>query len=226
MDKVETQPELAHKEEAQTPQIIDEGERSFKVGFSRKNIIVAIIIVIIIAIGILGYRNKGLFIAATVDGTRISRLTVIERLEKTSGKNVLNSLITEKLIANEAKAKGISVSDDEINAEIKNAQAQVAQQGLTLEEALKQQGMTMADFKAQIILRKDVEKLVGNNISVTDEEVAQYIKDNKVTIPSGQDAEIKTQIKEMLLNQKISEQADALITTLKTKAKINYYVNY
>ncbi|MCX6226981.1 MAG: hypothetical protein NTV01_19900 [Bacteroidia bacterium] len=79
----------------------------------------AIIILVIIAIGALAYFCKGLFIVATVNGSPISRLTVIRELEKTSGKSLLDSLITEKLIQNEADAKKITVSSDEINVEIK-----------------------------------------------------------------------------------------------------------
>jgi len=186
----------------------------------------AIIIVVIIALGVLAYFYKGLFIAATINGSPISRLTIIQKLEKASGKKLLDSLITEKLVQNEANAKKIVVSNDEINGEIKKIEDQIIAQSSTLDAALAAQGMTMEDLKKQIILQKEVEKLVADKINVTDEEVAQYIKDNQVSIPKGQEAATNDQIKNELRNQKLNKEAVALITTLKSQAKIRYFVNY
>ena len=201
------------------PLVVD--KKSIKI--SRKT---AIIIVVIIALAVLAYIYKGLFIAATVNGSPISRLSVIEKLEKQAGKSLLDSLIDEKLVKNEADAKKIIISDDEINGEIKKIEDQVATQGGTIETALAAQGMSMDDLKTQIILRKEMEKLLADKIIVTDQEVAQYIKDNKITVTKGQEAETNDQIKNALSSQKFSSEAQNLITDLKSKAKIQYFVNY
>ncbi|OHA02390.1 MAG: hypothetical protein A3C12_01830 [Candidatus Sungbacteria bacterium RIFCSPHIGHO2_02_FULL_49_20] len=186
----------------------------------------AIIIAIVIIIGVLAYIYKGVFIAATVDGSPIMRLTIIQKLEKTSGKNLLDSLINEKLIQNEVRAKNIIVSDDEINSQTKTIESQIATQGGTLDAALAEAGMSMDDLKKQIMAQKEIEKLLADKINVTDEEVAQYIKDNKVSIPQGQEATMADQIKSEMRNQKISTEAQTLITNLKSKAKIQRFVNY
>jgi len=177
-------------------------------------------------LGVLAYIYKGLFIAATVNGSPISRLAIIQELEKASGKNLLDSLIIEKLVQNEANAKKITVSNDEINGEIKKIEDRIVAQGSTLDAALAAQGMTMEDLKKQIILQKEVEKMVADKINVTDEEVTQYIKDNAISIPEGQEATTTAQIKDELRNQKLNKEAAALITTLKSQAKIRYFVNY
>ena len=186
----------------------------------------AISIAIIIIIGVLAYVYKGIFIAATVDGSPIMRLAVIQKLEKTSGKNLLDSLINEKLIQNEARAKNIIVSDDEINDQIKAIESQVAMQGNTLDAALAAEGMSMDDLKKQIMFQKEIEKLLADTINVTDEEVLQYIEDNKIQIPQGQEAELTGQIKSEMRNQKLNTEAQALITNLKSKAKIQRFVDY
>src|SRR3989344_2630629 len=163
----------------------------------------AISIAIIIIIGVLAYVYKGIFIAATVDGSPIMRLAVIQKLEKTSGKNLLDSLINEKVIEN-----------------------QVATQGNTLDAALAEAGMSMDDLKKQIIFQKEIEKLLADKINVTDEEVRQYIEDNKIPIPQGQEATIADQIKNEIRNQKLNTEVQALIANLKSKAKIQRFVNY
>ncbi len=201
-------------------------EKKFiKISFKKATLLI-IILIIIIAIGVLVYVNKGLFIAATVNGNSISRLTIIQKLEKASGKSLLDSLITEKLIQDEASAKKIVISNEEINGEIKKIEDQVTAQGGTLDAALAAQSMSMDDLKTRIILQKEMEKLLADKINVTDAEVAQYITDNKVSVPSGQEAAINDQIRSELSIQKLNNEAQTLITDLKSKAKIQYFVNY
>ena len=84
----------------------------------------------------------------------------------------------------------------------------------------------MDDFKQQVFLRKTIEKLLGDKLNVTDQEVEQYIKDNKVSIPSGQEAAARAQIKSNLRSQKLNTEVPTLISELKSKASIKYYVNY
>jgi len=209
---------------SKTPEIQPSADnQSIKIKINKKT---AIIIAVIIVLAALAYLSKGLFIAATVNGSPISRLAVILKLEKSSGKSLLDSLITEKLIQDEAKAKKIVVSDDEINGEIKKIEDQIIAQGSTIDAALAAQGMSADDLKKQILLQKEIEKLLADKINVTDEEAAQYIKDNKVTVPAGQETATNEQIKSELRNQKLNTEAQSLLSDLKSKAKINYFVNY
>ncbi len=187
---------------------------------------IAAIIAIVVLIGFLIYYNKGLFIAATVNGTPISRRAVIKELESVSGKSALESLITQKLINDEALKKGVTVTSDEVDTEIKNVETQVKAQGMTLDQALSAQGITLANLKKQITTQKKLEKILGDQIQVTDDQITQYIKDNKVSIPKGQEATYKEQIKNQIKQQGLSAAANELVASLKAQAKINYFVNY
>lgn len=205
------------------PLTTKDDSKTIKIKINRKVlIIVAIIVVILAAL----YFIKGMFIAATVNGSPISRLSVIKKLEKFSGKNLLDTLINEKLVQAEAQAKNIVITDEEINNEIKNIEAQVAAGGTTLDKALAEQKMTRADLQEQITYQKQIEALVADKINVSDEEVAKYIKDNQINIPAGQETAANTQIKAELRNQKINQAATTLLADLKSAAKIKYFVNY
>ena len=185
-----------------------------------------IIISIIIVLGILAWFSKGLFVAALVDGRPISRLTIIQKLEKEAGKNLLESLIIEKLIQNEAEIKKITVSDEEVDAEIKKIETQITSQGDTMDSALAAQNMTIDDLKKQLVTQKELEKLLSDKIVISDEELAKYITDNQIPVTEGQEATINEQIKNELRNQKLNSEATTFITSLKAKAKIQYWVNY
>lgn len=209
--------------EAMMPSEKSAMHKSERIMISKKNLIAFAIIIVIIA---LAYFCKGFFIAATVNGSPISRISVIQELEKSSGKQALNTLITRKIITDEARKKGITVSNEEIEAGIKEISDQIAAQGSTLEQVLASQGVTLADFKKNQLIQIEVEKLLGDKITVTDAEVEQYIKNNKINIPEAQMKLAKTQIKSQIKSEKLSSEGQALVNSLRANAKISYFVEY
>lgn len=188
----------------------------------RNSIIIGVIVVVVA----LGYVFKGTFIAATVDGSPISRFAVIGKLEKASGKQALDSLITQKLVVNELNKDKITVTNDEINTELKRVEAQVTAQGGTLNQALAAQGMTPADLKEQIAINLRISKLFADKIQVSDAEVTQYIKNNNLTAPKGQEAQFNSQVLSQIKNSKLSQVAGTWIESLRSKASIHYFINY
>ena len=199
------------------------GAKAFAV--VRNNKVAVIVGILVIAAAVL-YQFKGWVIAATVDGQPITRFRVVQLLEKKSGKQALDSIVTQTLIQNEAAAKGITVTSDDIDQEVKKNEANIAAQGGTLVAALEQSGMTMEDLREQIKIQKELEKIIADKIQVSDQEVEQYITDNKVTLPKGSETDARNQIREQLKQQKLNQAASQLIQDLKAKAKINYYISY
>ncbi len=197
-----------------------------KIVLSKKTIIIAIAVIVVIALGGLIYRSRGFFVAATVDGSPISRLSVIKELEKNSGKSTLEALINQKLVNDAAVQKNITVDSEEISSEIKKISDQLSAQGQDLATVLKSEGMTQADLEKQISTQKKLEKLLADKTQVTDEEATQYLKDNDVKIPEGQEDSYQAQAKEQLRQQKLNTAAGEYITSLRTAAKIKYFVEY
>ncbi len=186
----------------------------------------AIIIAVVLVIGALAYGYRGLLIAATVNGSPISRLSVISELEKKSGKAALDELITKKLIDDEAKKNGVTVSDDEVSAEITKIDDQIKAQGKALSEVLLEQGMTESDLRLQITIQKKLEKLLADKTQVADDEIKKFIADNKVVVPAGQEETYKNQARDQLTQNKLRDAAGLLIDSLRSQASINYFTNY
>jgi len=200
-----------------------------EVAFKKRQFIstkTAIIIAVIIILAALVYYYKGLFIAATINGSPITRLAVIKELEKASGKQALDSLITKKLINNEAIKKGISITSEEVDAEIKTIEDQIKAQGQTLEQALATKNMKLEDVKQQILTRKTLEKILADKLQVTEDEITKFLTDNNVAIPQGQEEAYRTQIIAQLKQQKLNTEAETLITSLRSGATIKYFTNY
>ena len=187
----------------------------------------AVVVLAVLLFGGLGYYYKNLLVAASVNGSFISRWSVISEMEKTAGKNALDSLITKKLIEKEVASKNITVSQADVEAQIKNIEEQLKSQGGTLEGALKERGMSMADLKEQITINKSLQQMLADKVAVTDTDVDAYIKQMGGDIPSSvSEAEFKSQIKAQLENQKFSTEAQAFIDSLRAQANIKYFVSY
>ena len=186
-----------------------------------------IILIVVVAVAGLLFYFKGLLIAATVNGSPISRWSVIKQLEKTGGKQTLDSLVTKELLLQEAKKKKITVSEQEINQEISKIEASVKKQGGTLDQALKAQGMTRVDFKEQVKLQKTLEKMFTDQLKVTEKEIDQFIETNKNSIPQTTNSTaIRESVRRQLQQGKLGQKVQELIANLKKSAKINYFINY
>lgn len=173
------------------------------------------------------YQYKGVFVSAVVNGTPISRLSVVRELEKQAGSQALDRLITKKLVDAEVARKKIVVSPADMDAEVKKIEDSVTKQGGTLKEALDQQGMTEEDLREQLLLQKKLEKLLGDRIDVTDDEVARYMAQGDGLAPSGiSNADFRDQIREQLKEQKFNEEVGKWIAAAKAKASIRYYAGY
>lgn len=191
--------------------------------------IIGVVVVALLLLGWVAWKQRGLLFAARVNGDLISRFDVITELEKQSGRQALDSLITRKLIRDAAAKAKVVIAPDVVNAEIEKIKTRIKESGdtTTLEQILKQQGMDEAALRDQIILQKSFEALLGDKTAVTDEEVDKYMKDNKVEVPKGTDPDkFKDTIREELKSQKFGTAANAWIKEAKKNAHIEYWVGY
>lgn len=138
----------------------------------------------------------------------------------------LDNLITKKLIDGEAKKRNISISKEDIDLAISNIESQLKTQNQTLDQALAARNMNKDDLIAQITTQKEMEKMLADKTQVSEEDINKFIKDNKVTIPAGKDADIRNQVKNQIQQQKFSSEANTFISGLRASASIKYFVSY
>jgi len=194
----------------------------------KKNIkqIVGVSVLLVVVISYLAYQKY--LVAATVNGKTISRLDIVRELEKQGGKNVLDGYITQQLIIEKAQKENITVSEQDIDKELKNIETSIKAQGGTLDAALEQKGMTRAQLNEDLQIQVMLQKLIkADEIKVTDKEVEVYIADNKEQFPA--DAKVKPdtkQIKEELRQEKLNSKIQEFVTNLRTSAKITYFGSY
>lgn len=193
----------------------------------KENKLLSIGFIVILVAFMFGYFLKGFFVAALVNGKPISRIRVIRELEKTQGLAVIDNIVTEELIRQEARKLKISVSKADVDAEIATIEESLKSQSQNLDEILAAQGMTRSELVKNIELQKLIEKILTDEVTVTDEEVQKYIDDNKASFPEGTNMEeVKTLVKQQLVQQKVSSEFQAWIDGVKKASKINILVKY
>ena len=196
-------------------------ESEVKPPFKIKRSYMIILLAVLVVIALI-YLLRSFFVVALVNGEPITRLQVVDELEKQGGKQITESLVTESLIRQKAREKGIQATEDELNKEISSLEELYKQQGQELSQVLEMRGMTREDLVSQIELKIFLDKLVGN-AEVTDEEVQKFIDENNEAYGGTLTPE---DVRAQLVEQKKSEKSQQFITDLQKNAKIQYFVNY
>ncbi len=140
-------------------------------------------------------------------------------------REVLERLIDDELILQQAAELKLSISSEQVDASIEEIKKQNSLTDEQLREALRSQGMTMsayrADLRRQLLRFRVLNIAVGSRVNVSDDEVRAYydrhMKDGSnvqvrashvfVAIPEGADA--ATVAEKQAQAQKILERAQA-----------------
>lgn len=173
------------------------------------------------------YFAKSLFIVAFVNGRPISRWSLDRQLEKTAGNQILNTRIAEMLVLQEGRNQKIIISDEEINQEAKKLDDQFKTQGQSLDSVLALQNQSKKEFLRQIKIQLLVEKILGKDIEITDEEIADYFKENQELFAEGATlVSEKENIHQTLFNDKLTEKIQPWLQELQDKANILYFIKF
>lgn len=198
----------------------------------RKSSVAAVVLVILVLAFILAwmfnYRGlKGVVAAAVVNGQPIWRLSVVRETEKQAGKQTLQNLIRNSLIEQEARKQKVTVSEKEIDDEIKKVEVTLSKQGQKMDDVLKLQGLTRNDLRKLIRLDKLVSKMVGKDIKVSDKEIDAYIEKNRESLPQDQtEDQLRKSVTDNLRQQQLNERVQKWLSDLQAKAKVQEFVQY
>lgn len=188
---------------------------------------ILVLVLVLIALGLLAYKYKSAFIAATVNGNPIFRWEVTKVLEAQGGNQALSMLTEKRLIEGEAAINKIVINPSEIDSKIKVIEDSLKSGGQTLDSYLQANGGTREQLIEMVRYEILVEKLLKDRVSVSDEEITKYIEDNKTTFPDLKDDEQgRSLVKEELQRTKLSEEYSKYVSELKARSSINTFVKY
>lgn len=177
------------------------------------------LIVAILALSALVLANKGMVVAAVVDGRPIFRWELNRVLVDRYGKQTLEGMISETLIASEARKQRVIVSPGDVSAREEEIVKGLGS-GMSLEEILKIQGLSKGEFDKQITLQLTVQKILGKDLTITDTDIDNFIATNQATLVATEEASLRMEAKQAILDAHIGEKLQGWFNELKTKAKI------
>lgn len=189
---------------------IDMGDSSPKSRVISKKYLYTVAIVLAL-IGVL-FAASRMWVVAWVDNKPITRWELYKLLEKRDEGKTTEELIVQSLLRSEGSKQRQNVSDAEIEAEIKKVEEQ--QGGAAqLDQILQVNRTTREDFRKLVELQLIKQKLFGQGVNITDEDVNKYIEENKDSLPPGimdkpessEAAKLRDSAKEQLRQMKINE---------------------
>lgn len=180
------------------------------------------LMLLIMGILLLGLYKKNWFVAATVNGIPVSNLELQIKLNDQFRSQTLTQMINEKIILDEARKMNATPTEVEINQKIKELETQVGG-AQTLDMLLSQQGQSRSSLKDQIMVQLAISKLYENEATVSADEIAKYITDNKDQLKATDSASQEVEATNTLKQQKLSEIFTKKFQDLRTKAKIQIF---
>ena len=152
--------------------------------------------------------------------------------EEALRKQAVDDLVDTELLAQEAESRGITVSDDDVDAELETL-AEQNQMGSAEEllEAVEKQGLSQEQARAQVETQVMVEQLVADEdgpIEPSEKELrALYAQVKQQQAQSGQKgqsvppfAQVRDQLAEQARTQQVGEVAGSMLEDLRKDADI------
>jgi foldase protein PrsA len=115
---------------------------------------------------------------ATVNGDKITKTEVYNRLVETGGASVVDQIIQEKLVDQEAAKNNVTVTPAEIDTEIAKIRERMGGE-LKFQEALTANNLTLEQLREYQDFRVKVTKLLKPQITLQEETVKAFFEENK-----------------------------------------------
>ena len=114
---------------------------------------------------------------------------VREQTRERQLRRVLDDLVGQKLIMQEAERRGISVQADEVDRHIDRIKSRQSWDDDTFASYLRGQGLSVAEFRKQVreqLLRQNIiRRALGSRIQVTDRELQDFYKEELTQQKAG-----------------------------------------
>ncbi len=186
-------------------------------------------LILVIIFGVLSYllatKYRTLIIAGTVNNTPITRYELNQAMAEKYGKQTFEDLVNERLLSEEIKKQGVTVTDDEVKAEVDKITKEYGSEE-NFKAALEQYGLTLDKAKESIKKNLGFKKLVEktSKIEITDEAITKYFNDNKTIYVGKKIEEVKDAIKDSLYQQELYQKSQEIFTGVRQAAKVNSFL--
>lgn len=136
---------------------------------------------------------------------------------------VLQRLIEQKLLLQEAQAQGIEITEEEINRSLEQLISTLPE-GLSLDEFLRTQNLTMdelkVDIEKQLAITSLLNRTVITEVKITEEDAREFFDNNPEYFEDMEFEDIKEQLTNELVAEEQQVKSEEYLEELKSKAVI------
>jgi foldase protein PrsA len=141
--------------------------------------LVLIIAVLILAMGVfLSFALPKDKAVAKVDGAAISQDELYDVMVEQYGAATVEQLIADKIVDSEAKKEKVTITDEELNAEVDKLKESYGGEDV-FNQMLESNNTTVDVLKEDLKNYLTIRKLLEPQIEITDEELQTYFEENK-----------------------------------------------
>lgn len=184
-------------------------------GFSRRWVFIGLALLFVILLA----ANKGLVLAAVVNGKPIFSWQLNNTMRTRYGQQTLEGMIGESLIASEARKSGVLITDADIQAKQKEILSSLGTD-VNVADFLKFQGLTEADFHQQLRVQLTVEKLLTRDLTITETDIDTYIATNRALLTATEPAALRDEAKKAIIGNTVSEKLQSWFLELRQKSNV------
>lgn len=157
--------------------------------------VIAVLLVAVVVLGIMMMQQPSQAssqVVATVNGEEIMQDELFEALYAQGGKDALDQLITRRLILQESEQAGITVSDEELDAEVDSIILESFQGSEeAFLSALEYYGISEESFREDAKLNLLVRQIALEQINPTDEDVRAYFEEHRYLFDQAEEIEAR-----------------------------------
>jgi parvulin-like peptidyl-prolyl isomerase len=178
-------------------------------------------------------------VLATVGGEAIT-LADYRRFVRTAGEvginetveqDMLKKMIEEKIILQEAKRKGVEVSDAEVDRTIAEVKQQYSLSPDDLEKTLQEEGTTLAAYKTttreSLMISRLIDDEVDAKVFVGDQEIGEYYRAHqKEFVSSPETVEVKAIFLRLREDASVTEITDLKLKSLRIASLLQEGENF
>jgi len=144
-------------------------------------------------------------------------------ISETVEHDILKKMIEEKIILQEAKRKGVEVSDAEVDRTIAEVKQQYSLSPDDLEKVLKEEGTTLAAYRRttreSIMISRLIDGNVDAKVFIGDQEIDEYYRANqKEFVSSPETVEVKAIFLRLRDGASVTELTDLKLKSLRVAA--------
>ena len=186
----------------------------------------AIVVLSGVALFLVAQRYRGLLIAGTVNKTPITRWELNKVLTNRYGDAVLEELVNNELLTQEAAKQGITITDEDLANERQSLVDSLGGEE-NLASALTQYGLSEDDLSDQLRLKLTQDRLSDKlfDVNITDEEIAEYFEANQAMYEGVELDQVREEIRQGLTQQQLQQEFYAWFDQLKSESQIETYIN-